>query len=49
MIFTEWHEPLYGTMRTFNAGASILFLLDIFVAGIFGVNLIIAVLKIYYS
>lgn len=49
MIFNEWTEPLYLSMLTFHDFTLIYYLLIIFIIGIFGANLIIAVLKIYYS
>lgn len=49
MIYNDWTEPTYFSMRTFHSSAVILYILVIFIAGIFGSNLMIAVLKIYYS
>lgn len=49
MIFNEWTEPLYLAMLTFHDFTVVYFLLIEFIVGIFGANLIIAVLKIYYS
>ncbi|CAD8206266.1 unnamed protein product [Paramecium pentaurelia] len=49
MIFNEWTEPIYLAMLTFHDFAIIYFIFLIFIIAIFGANLIIAVLKIYYS
>lgn len=49
MIYNDWTEPVYFSMRTFHSASIILYILVIFIAGMFGSNLIIAVLKIYYS
>lgn len=49
MIYNDWTDPVYFSMRTFHFTAFILYFLIIFIAGIFCTNLIIAVLKIYYS
>ncbi|CAK87628.1 unnamed protein product (macronuclear) [Paramecium tetraurelia] len=49
MIFNEWTEPLYLSMLSFHDFTVIYYILIIFIIGIFGANLIIAVLKIYYS
>lgn len=49
MIFNEWTEPIYLAMHTFHDFTVIYFILLIFIISIFGANLIIAVLKIYYS
>jgi hypothetical protein len=49
MITNDWTEPMYMSMRTFHPISFIVFILVIFIGGIFGSNLIIAVLKIYYS
>ena len=48
IVMNEWHEPMYQNMQTFHPASFILFIQMIFY-GIFGSNLIIAVLKIYYS
>jgi Na+/H+ antiporter NhaD/arsenite permease-like protein len=45
----EFHEPMYWSMATFHPASFILYILAMFVAGIFCSNMIIAVLKIYYS
>ncbi|CAD8084110.1 unnamed protein product [Paramecium sonneborni] len=49
MIFNEWTEPLYLSMLSFHDFTVIYYILIIFIVGIFGANLIIAVIKIYYS
>lgn len=49
MIYNDWTDPLYYSMRTFHFSIVIFYLLIIFVAGIFCGNLIVAVLKTYYS
>lgn len=49
MIFNEWTEPIYLAMLTYHDFAIIYFIFLIFIIAIFGANLIIAVLKIYYS
>lgn len=49
MIFNEWTEPIYLAMHTFHDFSVIYFILLIFIISIFCANLIIAVLKIYYS
>jgi len=48
MITNDWHKILYGSMITFHPAALIIFILIIFIPGLFGSNLIIAVLKTYY-
>ncbi|CAD8124288.1 unnamed protein product [Paramecium sonneborni] len=49
MIFNEWTEPIYLAMLTFHDFSIVYFIFLIFIIAIFGANLIIAVLKIYYS
>jgi hypothetical protein len=49
MIFNEWTEPVYLAMQTFHDFTVVYFLLIALIISIFGANLIIAVLKIYYS
>ncbi|CAD8081174.1 unnamed protein product [Paramecium primaurelia] len=49
MIFNDWTEPLYFSMLSFHDFTVIYYILIIFIIGIFGANLIIAALKIYYS
>ncbi|CAD8119651.1 unnamed protein product [Paramecium sonneborni] len=49
MIFNEWTEPIYLSMQTFHDFSIVYFIFLIFIIAIFGANLIIAVLKIYYS
>jgi hypothetical protein len=48
MITNDWHKLEYGTMIAFHPISFIVFVLIIFIPGIFGSNLIIAVLKISY-
>lgn len=48
MITNDWHKIEYATMIAFHPASFIIFILIIFIPGIFGANLIIAVLKIYY-
>lgn len=49
IVMNEFHEPMYWSMATFHPFSFILFISTMFIAGIFGANLIIAVIKIYYS
>lgn len=49
MIFNEWTEPIYFGMWSFHDFTVIYFILITLIVGIFGSNLIIAVLKIYFS
>jgi hypothetical protein len=48
MIKNDWHKLEYSSMIAFHPISFIIFVLIIFIPGLFGSNLIIAVLKIYY-
>lgn len=49
MIKNDWTDPMYISMKTFHPYTLVLYILIIFIGGIFGANLIIAVLKIHYT
>lgn len=46
---SDWSVIMYNSMRAFHPVVCLLFILTIFIGGFFGFNMIIAVLKVYYS
>lgn len=45
----NWSGTMYYTMTAFHAWTWIYFIMIIFIVGVFGFNVIIAVLKVHYN
>ena len=49
IAFDGWSYPMYFLMRTFDMQVWVFYILVIFICGFFGFNLLVALLKTYFS